>query len=261
MFATSHGAKHQEPAISPLKMKRADWPQIAEENMPQELRLAYELTALNDGRDARLEIQKNLNRRNQPYADALLADLYNSTGDTLLMMRSARRAFPEIATVEQDSVPPYFLRMYYPTKYQDDIIANAKKNNLDPYLIMGLINQESFYNPSARSPVGAVGLMQLMPPTSKELARRLHTSSNAENPRVNITLGTFYFKQLVDMFNGSQLLTVASYNAGMGNVLRWKRAAPGRPLDELIESMPFQETRNYVKRVQMLGASYRRLTQ
>jgi soluble lytic murein transglycosylase-like protein len=261
VFATAHGAKHLEPAVSPLKIKRADWPQIAEENMPQELRLAYELTALNDGRDARLEIQKNLNRKNQPYADALLADLYNSTGDMLLMMRSARRAFPEIATVEQDSVPAYFLRMYYPTKYQDDIITNAKKNNVDPYLIMGLINQESYYNPSARSPVGAVGLMQLMPPTSKELARRLHTSSNAEDPHVNIRLGTFYFKQLVDMFNGSQLLAVAAYNAGMGNVLRWKRAAPGRPLDELIESMPFQETRNYVKRVQMLGASYRRLTQ
>jgi soluble lytic murein transglycosylase len=126
---------------------------------------------------------------------------------------------------------------------------------------MGLIHQESYYNPSARSPVGAVGLMQLMPPTSREIARRLHTSSNAEDPHVNIRLGTYYFKQLTDMFNGSQLLAVASYNAGMGNVLRWRRAAPHRPLDEFIESMPFQETRNYVKRVQMLGASYRRLTQ
>jgi len=260
VLSTAHGAKHQDPAINPLKMQRADWPQIAEQNMPHELRLAYELTALNDGRDARLEIQKNLNRKNQPYADALLADLYNSTGDMLLMMRSARRAFPELATVEQDSVPAYFLRMYYPTKYEDDILTNAKRNKVDPYLIMGLIHQESYYNPSARSPVGAVGLMQLMPPTSKELARRLHTSSNAEDPHVNITLGTAYFKQLVDMFNGSQLLAVASYNAGMGNVLRWKRAAPGRPLDEFIESMPFQETRNYVKRVQMNGASYQRLT-
>lgn len=261
LFSVAHGASHQDPPVNPLKMQRADWPQIAEQNMPDELRLAYELTALNDGRDARLEIQKNLNRKNQPYADALLADLYNSTGDMLLMMRSARRAFPELATVEQDSVPTYFLRMYYPTKYQDEIITNAKRNNLDPYLIMGLIHQESYYNPSARSPVGAEGLMQLMPPTSKELARRLHSSSNAEDPVVNIRLGTYYFRQLVDMFNGATLLAVASYNAGMGNVMRWRRAAPHRPLDEFVESMPFQETRNYVKRVQMLAASYRRLTQ
>ena len=260
-FSVAHGAAHQDPPVNPLKMKRPDWPQIAEQNMPVELRLAYELTALNNGRDARLEIQKNLNRKNQPYADALLADLYNSTGDMLLMMRSARRAFPELATVEQDAVPAYFLRMYYPTKYQDDILTNAKKNNVDPYLVMGLIHQESYYNPSARSPVGAVGLMQLMPPTAREIAKRIGSSAHAEDPHVNIRLGTYYFKQLTDMFNGSQLLAVASYNAGMGNVMRWRRAAPKRPLDEFVESMPFQETRNYVKRVQMLGASYRRLTQ
>ena len=179
----------------------------------------------------------------------------------LLMMRSARRAFPALATVEQDSVPPYFLKMYYPTKYQDEIIKDAKSNNLDPHLVMGLIHQESYYNPNARSPVGAVGLMQLMPPTGRELARRLNTSSDLEVPEVNIRLGTYYFRQLVDMFGGATLLAVASYNAGMGNVVRWRRAAPHRPMDEFIESMPFQETRNYVKRVTMLGASYRRLTQ
>jgi len=261
LFCQAHGAKHVDPAVNPVKMPRANWPQIAEQNMPDELRLAYELTALNDQRDARLEIQKNINRKNQPYADALLADLYNSTGDLFLMMRSARRAFPELATVEQDSVPPYFLKMYYPTKYHDDIIQESKKNNLDPYLVMGLIHQESYYNPEARSPVGAEGLMQLMPPTARELARRLHTSSKALDPIVNIRLGTYYFRTLVDMFNGQVLLAVASYNAGMGNVMHWRRAAPHRPIDEFIESMPFQETRNYVKRVQMLRASYQRLLQ
>ncbi|HJT18629.1 MAG TPA: transglycosylase SLT domain-containing protein, partial [Thermoanaerobaculia bacterium] len=261
LFSQAHGAQHHDPGVNPLKMQRADWPQIAEQNMPDELRLAYELTALNDQRDARLEIQKNIDRKNQPFADALLADLYNSSGDMLLMMRSARRAFPELATVEQDSVPPYFLKMYYPTKYDDDIIKNAKKNELDPYLIMGLILQESYYNPDARSPVGALGLMQLMPPTARELAHRLHSSSNALDPHVNIRLGTYYFRTLVDMFNGQVLLAVASYNAGMGNVMHWRRAAPHKPIDEFVESMPFQETRNYVKRVQMLRASYQRLLQ
>jgi len=260
VYCQAHGAPHQDPAINPLKEARPDWPEIAENGMPNELRLAYELTALDDARDARLEIQKNLKRSNQPYADALLAELYNSTGDMLLMMRSARRAFPQLATVEQDSVPAYFLRMYYPTKYEDAIIKYAKQNNLDPYLIMGLIHQESTFNPSARSPVGAVGLMQLMPPTAKELARRLHSSANIDNPEVNIRLGTFYFRQLVDMFGGVVQLAVASYNAGMGNVMRWRRGTPKKPLDEFIESMPFPETRNYVKRVTMLSASYRRLT-
>ena len=261
LFSQAHGARHQDPNVNPLKVQRPDWPEIAEKDMPAEMRLAYELTALADARDARLEIQRNLKRSNQPYADALLADLYNSSGDMLLMMRSARRAFPQLATVEQDSVPTYFLRMYYPLKYEGAIVKNAKKNDVDPFLVMGLIHQESTFNPLARSPVGAVGLMQLMPPTAKEIARRLHSSSNVEDPEVNIQLGTFYFRQLVDMFRGAALLAVASYNAGMGNVLRWRRAAPHRPMDEFIESMPFPETRNYVKRVTMLSASYRRMAQ
>jgi soluble lytic murein transglycosylase len=61
------------------------------------------------------------------------------------------------------------------------------------------------------------------------------------------------------MFGGGVQLAVASYNAGMGNVMRWRRAAPRKPLDEFLESMPFPETRNYVKRVTMLSASYRRM--
>jgi soluble lytic murein transglycosylase-like protein len=258
--ATARGAPREEPTTNPLNLKRPDWRDIAERNMPKELRLAYELTALTDFNDSRLEIQKNLSRANQPYADALLADLYNSSGDALLMTRSLRRAFPQLATVEQDSVPPYFLRMYYPLKYADAIAKYSKQNNLDPYLMMGLIHQESFFSPLVRSPVGATGLMQLMPPTAREIAHRLGGSANVEIPEVNIRLGTYYFRQLVNMFGGAVPLAVASYNAGQGNVLRWRRAAPHKPMDEFLESIPFPETRNYVKRVTMLSASYRRIT-
>jgi soluble lytic murein transglycosylase-like protein len=259
VYAHARGAPHQDPPINPLKVNRPDWQEIAEESMPRELRLAYELTALSDFRAARLEIQKNLKRANQSYADALLADLYNSSGNSLLVMRSLRRAYPQIATVEQDSVPAYFLRMYYPLKYQGEIVKYSRQNRLDPYLVMGLIHQESLFNPKARSPVGATGLMQLMPPTAKQLARRLRSSSDIENPEVNIRLGTFHFRQLIDLFGGAVHLAVASYNAGQGNVMRWRRAAPKKPLDEFIESIPFPETRNYVKRVTMLAASYRRI--
>lgn len=260
MYAVSRGAQRQESRENPLKTKRADWPRIAEQSMPSELRLAYELTALADFRDARLEIQRNLKHTNETYAAALMGDLYNSSGDTLLMMRSLRRAYPQLGSVEQDSVPAYFLRMYYPTKYQDAIFRNAKKNDLDPYVIMGLIHQESYYNPKARSVVGATGLMQLMPATGKEIAHRLHTGTNLENPDTNIRLGTYYFRMLVNMFGGNTNLAIASYNAGQGNVMKWRRAAPHKPMDEFLESIPFTETRNYVKRVNMNAASYRRLT-
>jgi soluble lytic murein transglycosylase-like protein len=259
IYAAGRGAATDVPASNPLKETGPDWPEIAEKGMPPELRLAYELTALSDNHDARVEIQRNSNRDNQLYAFALQADLYNSEGSMLLMMRSLRRAYPQLGSVEQDSVPRYFLRMYHPTLYADAIRKAAADNKVDPYLIMGLIHQESYFNPTARSVPGALGLMQLMPATGKELAQRLHILSNLENPEVNIRLGTLYFRQLVDLFNGKTQLAIAAYNAGRGNVAKWRHAAPLRPDDEMLESIPFPETRTYVKRVTMLESSYRRL--
>jgi soluble lytic murein transglycosylase-like protein len=261
LFAKSRGVTGHQETTNPLTMNRPDWGQLAEKMMPPELRLAYELTALSDMKNARMEIQKNVNKSNQPYADALMTDLYHANGDAQLMTLTIRRAFPQLATVEQDAVPAYFLRMYYPKKYEDEIRKDAQKNGVDPYLIMGLIHQESYFNPRAKSRVGATGLMQLMPATGKELARNLHTSANLENPEVNIRLGTYHFRHLTDLFGGNPQLAVASYNAGQGNVANWRRAAPHKPLDEFLESMPFAETRTYVKRVTILSATYRRLDQ
>ncbi len=261
LFAVAHGATKEVASGSPLKETRPDWNEIAERDIPAELRLAYELTALSDARDARAELRLNTSSSNHVFADALQADLYNSEGNMLLMMRSLRRAYPQLGSVDQDSVPPYFLRMYHPTRYAETIRRNAEADDLDPYLIMGLIHQESYYNPKARSAPGAAGLMQLMPATGKELARRLHSSSDLENPDVNIRLGTFYFRQLVNLFGGNTVLAIASYNAGRGNVAKWRRAAPNKPMDEFLESIPFPETRTYVKRITVLQSSYRRLAE
>ncbi|MEO8032984.1 MAG: lytic transglycosylase domain-containing protein [Acidobacteriota bacterium] len=262
--AQAHGAKRQALPPNPLKINRPDWRDIAEQSMPANLKLAYELTALSDMRNARLEIQKNMNRENQPFADALLADLYNSSGDTDLLYRTLRRAFPSLATVDQDSVPPYFLKMYYPMKFEDTIRKNGKRFGVDPYLVMGLILQESYFNPKAKSRVGATGLMQLMPPTAKELARRLHGpfgTPHLENPENNIELGTAHFKDLINLFHGNTQLAIASYNAGQGNVMKWRRTAPNKPMDEFLEAIPFPETRNYVKRVTLISATYRRMSE
>ncbi len=254
------GAKRQVVVTdNPLKSNRPDWRDIAEKEMPPELRLAYELTALTDMRDAMLELRANRRRENEHYAEALLSDLFNSSGNTELTNLSLRRAFPQLATVEQDSVPRYFLAMYYPMHYRGEIIDWSKKNGLDPYLIMGLIHQESYFNPNAKSAVGAIGLMQLMPATGKELARQLGISSHLSDPKTNIRLGTAHFRMLVNLFGGNTELAIASYNAGQGRVLQWRRAAPHSPMDELIESIPFRETRTYVKHVVMLASAYRRM--
>jgi len=253
------GAKRQAINVNPLTSNRPDWRDIAEQNMPKELRLGYELTALSDFRDAQQEIEKNRSRKNQPFADALLADLYHASGNMVDTLKTLRLAFPALATVEQDSVPTYFLKMYYPLKYDDWIRKYSAKNGVDPYTVMGLIHQESYFNAKAKSYVGATGLMQLMPATGRELAGQLHISPRLDNPETNIRLGTAHFKMLVNLFNGSNELAVASYNAGQGRVLQWRRAAPGKPMDEFIEAIPFRETRTYVKHVVMLASTYKRM--
>ncbi|MDQ3281492.1 MAG: lytic transglycosylase domain-containing protein, partial [Acidobacteriota bacterium] len=263
MHSIQRGAKRTENKTNPLKHEGPDWREIAEKQMPQELQLAYELTALSAMKDAYDEIRANAKRENVRFAEALLADYYHATGNPLEMYKSIRRAWPQLATVEQDSAPAYFLRMYYPLKYVEEIEDRAHERGVDPNLVRALILQESYYNPNAKSRVGATGLMQLMPATAKDHASRLHVpfaASRLTSPDVNIRLGTFHIKMLIDMFRGNAYLAVASYNAGQGNVMKWRRAAPSKPMDEFLESIPFQETRNYVKRVTMLRSAYSRLT-
>jgi soluble lytic murein transglycosylase-like protein len=261
--AVKRGAKREENRTNPLKLKKDDWRELAAKEMPEELELAYELLALSSVREAYLELRRNMQPSNVRFAEALMAEVHQHDGNEVLMYRSLRKAWPQLATVDQDSVPAHFLEMYYPRKYAEPIEQYSKERGLDPNLVRGLILQESYYNPEAKSRVGATGLMQLMPATASDHARRLRipfATSRLENPDVNVHLGTFHLKMLVNMFKGNTYLAVASYNAGQGNVMKWQRAAPGKPLDEFLESIPFPETRNYVKRVTMLRSAYSRLT-
>lgn len=265
LYSVQRGAKHTPNKSSPLeeRMDAADWGDLAENSMPKELRLAYELGALGAMKESHDEARANATRGNARFAEALFADYYHQAGNPVLMYRAVRRAWPQLATPEQDSVPPYFLKMYYPIKYHDQIRKYSEKQKLDPHLVQALILQESYYIPTAKSRVGATGLMQLMPPTAKEHSRRLgirYSPARLTDPEVNVQLGTFHLRMLINLFGGNEHFAVASYNGGQGNVMKWRRAAPKKPIDEFLESIPFDETRGYVKRVAMLKAAYTRIT-
>ncbi|MBU3724726.1 MAG: hypothetical protein FGM18_04330 [Burkholderiaceae bacterium] len=142
----------------------------------------------------------------------------------------------------------------YPTPFKDTVISAAKKKSLDPWWVLGLIRQESRFIPDVKSSVGAAGLMQIMPATGKMLAKEVGMKNTRNlqltDVELNVQLGTTYMRQLHDRFDGSALLASAAYNAGPSRAVNWRSALPRR-IDgaAFAESIPFPETRDYVKRV------------
>ena len=128
---------------------------------------------------------------------------------------------------------------------------HAREHGLDPALVAAVIYQESKFRSDAKSSSGAIGLMQITPSTARGIAIRTHGSAfhtdDLYNPEINIRYGAWYLKNLFDKY-GSERLVLAAYNAGQGNVDRWR--ANGEPIQ-------FAETRAYVKRVEHLKAIYR----
>jgi soluble lytic murein transglycosylase len=140
------------------------------------------------------------------------------------------------------------LEILYPRPFYDHLARELKSDALDPIVVLSLIRQESVFNPLARSPVGARGLMQIMPATARRL-RRSVSDKHLVNPTTNIELGTKYFKGLYKRYNGNLVFVLSAYNAGESRVERWKDLYfdPEGAIIKNIESIPFLETRNYVK--------------
>ncbi len=140
------------------------------------------------------------------------------------------------------------LEVLYPRPYLEDLSKALKNDNLDPLVVLALIRQESVFNPHARSPVGARGLMQLMPKTAQRFRRSVHEKQLA-NPQINIDLGTKYFKNLLKRYDGNLVYVLSAYNAGESRVEKWKNLyfETDESILKNIEAIPFLETRNYVK--------------
>ena len=150
----------------------------------------------------------------------------------------------------------------FPLKFKQQIIENAKQQQLPPAIIYGLIRRESAFNEKARSPVGARGLMQIMPRTGKQIARELkvksHNTKHLFEPSINIKYGAYYYKQLLEQFNGRYALAAAAYNAGPHRVNRWLPENNPIAADIWIETIPFKETRAYVSAVLTYALIYQK---
>lgn len=158
--------------------------------------------------------------------------------------------------------PADFFNLWYPVDYEPLILDFCNRYHVEPYLALGVICQESHFDDQIVSPAGAVGLMQLMPATAREQAKRLgqdlRESDLLDGPR-NLEIGIAHLADLLDDLNGDTILTLCAYNAGINAAKRWKSEFGDLPPDMFVERIPYRETRLYVKHILQHIAAYKRL--
>ena len=170
---------------------------------------------------------------------------------------------PSYFAVDLPDLPRAYWEALFPKPYWADLKRCAAGNGLDPYLVASLIRQESEFNPAAVSRANAIGLMQLLPKTGKQVAKqekmKRYNPSQLYTPEVNLELGTRYFRGMVDRYSGALEYALAAYNAGTERVTDWVAQGTYRDPQEFVESIPFTETREYVQAILRNASLYKQL--
>lgn len=172
----------------------------------------------------------------------------------------ARKAIKNADTA-QLSTQKY--KFAYPLYYREIVNEYAAKYKINPYLMLSLIREESFFDNTAVSSTGALGLMQLMPETAALMDNNFIGREALFEPEYNISLGVKYFAHLMKIFNGNEALCVLAYNSGPGSVQRWLKNmqinGDSKDFDEFVENVPYSETANYIKKVYATYWAYMRI--
>ncbi|MFM5817651.1 transglycosylase SLT domain-containing protein [Aeromonas sanarellii] len=219
--------------------KVPDW-RTASQRWPFLLRVR-ELLAMNEITAARSEWIHNMNR--------------NSVAQRLEFGHIAlNQGWHELAILSSIRAEAWdALDLRFPLPLKRTFSQMAQERTMNTSLLYAISRQESALYPLAQSPVGARGLMQLMPATARETAGKLGVPYRNEqqlfDPAMNIRLGSAYLKRLLDVYDGNRILAAAAYNAGPGRVKRWREQSENKPMDVWVESIPYRETRNYVQNV------------
>ncbi len=237
-----------------------------------ELRLVDDLLAVGLREAATIQLAGlSWNNYSQEEAFAAVSRLAWALGDympsrkirfsPISSLRFVPRGWKDYAAHLRDNSDEW--KVHYPVAFEQTVRPVAEKVGIDPYLILSVMRAESYYNRDARSPVGATGLMQLMPYTALKLASLNHHGDfevgALDDPQTNISYGGFYLAKLVKYYSGNLYLAAAAYNGGPSNVNFWLDACKGCTTDEFVEAIPFRETRGYVRKVMANYAHYQRL--
>jgi soluble lytic murein transglycosylase len=216
-----------------------------------------ELYQLGQDQDASALWQVEFTNKIQPTVAEQFTDgvMSLAKGDNLLGIN-------KIATLEDREMPPEraeyntlsqkitYWQARYPFPFLQEIEYWSSQRQLNPLLVTALIRQESRFEPKIRSVAGAVGLMQVMPGTSKWIAEQIKLEQyNTEIPQDNILLGTWFLNYTHQQYNNNSLFAIASYNAGPNAVSKWRDHFEINDPDEFVEAIPYEETKGYVRQV------------
>jgi soluble lytic murein transglycosylase len=179
----------------------------------------------------------------------------------LSIVTAARLIFLSPADAPEN-VPIFIQRLFYPILFEDLIFSEAEQHEIDPALLLSIMRQESLFEQTAESIAGARGLMQVMPATGDYVAERSDFEKEYDPeqlwlPYISVRFGAWYISQQLGIFDGNQFAALAAYNAGPGNVLEWIKTSDD--LDVFVESIPFRESRVYIRNIYVNLAAYRRL--
>jgi soluble lytic murein transglycosylase len=214
---------------------------------------------LNDLADS--ELRFGIGTDGQP---ALLAmELAGSADAPHQALRIMKGTNPEYLNLPVPAAPRKFWELLFPLPYRADLVRTAQERDLDPYLLAGLIRQESEFNPQAVSRAKAYGLTQVRPGTGRQFARKAGvskvTTGVLSQPAPNLKIGCSILRSMLDRQGGKVEQTLAAYNAGPERVVEWMAWNTYREPAEFVESIPFTETRDYVQAVLRNAEMYRRL--
>jgi soluble lytic murein transglycosylase-like protein len=193
----------------------------------------------------------------------MLADLYVQGGEPFSANNVLQRKFRQFVRHGGTGVPHRFWEILFPLNYWDTIKTEAEQRQIDPYLIASIIRQETGFEPTTVSNADAIGIMQIMPAEAASIATRAGlpapTREQLFDPKLNIAIGVAEYSQKLAAEHGNTMLAIAAYNAGEEPVGRWIAQQPVDDEDLFVESIPFAETRLYVKTVSRNRFEYRRI--
>jgi soluble lytic murein transglycosylase-like protein len=193
----------------------------------------------------------------------MLADLYVQGGEPFSANNVLQRKFRQFVRHGGAGVPHRFWEILFPLNYWETIRTEAEQRQIDPYLIASIIRQESGFEPSTVSNADAIGIMQIMPAEAASIATRAGlpppTREQLFDPKLNIAIGVAEYSQKLASEHGNTMLAIAAYNAGEEPVGKWIAQQPVDDEDLFVESIPFAETRLYVKTVSRNRFEYRRI--